>query len=157
MSARSTPLPPHPVRADIDPAGCIGCTKCLPACPVDAILGARQRLHSVLEQACTGCGLCLPPCPTNCIALVPVALPFSWPTALNDDATAATAFLATQSAMESERKRRRDERLAPDARTGTEDYVTPPSDPVQLRDELEAALARAGKTRRKLPASGTLP
>ena len=124
---------------------------------MDAILGARQRLHSVLEQACTGCGLCLPPCPTNCITLVPVALPFSWPTAPDDDATAATAFLAAQSAMESERKRRRAERLVPDARTDAEDYVTPPSDPVQLRDELEAALARAGRVRRKQPASGTRP
>lgn len=52
---------------------CIGCTLCLQACPVDAILGASRQLHVVLKGVCTGCALCLPPCPVDCIRMVPVA------------------------------------------------------------------------------------
>lgn len=49
---------------------CIGCTKCIQACPVDAIIGTAKRMHSILPQFCTGCGLCLPPCPVDCIEMV---------------------------------------------------------------------------------------
>jgi len=63
------------LRAVIDELICIGCRKCIDVCPVDAILGARQLLHSVLDADCNGCALCLPACPVDCIALVPVALP----------------------------------------------------------------------------------
>jgi len=51
---------------------CIGCTLCIQACPVDAIVGAGQRMHTVIEDECTGCELCLEPCPVDCIALVPM-------------------------------------------------------------------------------------
>lgn len=51
----------------IDEAWCIGCTLCIKACPVDAIVGANKRMHTVLEQDCTGCELCLPVCPVDCI------------------------------------------------------------------------------------------
>lgn len=61
---------PAPVRARIDEEWCIGCTKCLDACPVDAIIGAAHQLHAVLAFACTGCGLCVPPCPVDCIEMV---------------------------------------------------------------------------------------
>ena len=64
------PVPDPPKRARIDPGHCIGCTRCLPACPVDAIVGARHLLHEVLFSECTGCGLCLAFCPTDCIHLV---------------------------------------------------------------------------------------
>jgi electron transport complex protein RnfB len=64
-----------PTTALIDAESCIGCAKCLPACPVDAILGARKALHQVIEKECTGCGLCLPPCPVDCITLVPTGKP----------------------------------------------------------------------------------
>ena len=50
---------------------CIGCTKCIAACPVDAISGAQKQMHTVIEALCTGCGLCLPPCPVDCIRLIP--------------------------------------------------------------------------------------
>ena len=53
----------------IDEAWCIGCTLCLEACPVDAIIGTHKRMHTVIEQACTGCELCLPVCPVDCIHL----------------------------------------------------------------------------------------
>ena len=58
--------------ARIRESECIGCTLCLPACPVDAIIGAPQRLHSVIEQHCTGCDLCLEPCPVDCIDMIQV-------------------------------------------------------------------------------------
>jgi electron transport complex protein RnfB len=68
--ARGEHAPP-PVVAVIDEERCIGCARCLPACPVDAIVGARRFTHTVIAAQCTGCELCLPPCPVNCIALQP--------------------------------------------------------------------------------------
>jgi len=59
-----------PVVALIREAECIGCTKCIQACPVDAIVGASKLMHTVLADLCTGCELCLPPCPVDCIDLV---------------------------------------------------------------------------------------
>jgi electron transport complex protein RnfB len=53
-------------------AECIGCAKCLPACPVDAILGAAKFMHTVIAAECTGCQLCLAPCPVDCIVLLPL-------------------------------------------------------------------------------------
>jgi electron transport complex protein RnfB len=50
---------------------CIGCTKCIQACPVDAIIGASKRMHTVLAEWCTGCNLCILPCPVDCIDIVP--------------------------------------------------------------------------------------
>jgi len=56
--------------AVIDEAACIGCTLCIHACPVDAIVGAGKLMHTVISDECTGCELCLPPCPVDCIDLV---------------------------------------------------------------------------------------
>ena len=58
------------VAALIDESRCIGCMLCIAACPVDAIIGAAKRMHTVLTGSCTGCGLCLPPCPVDCIDMV---------------------------------------------------------------------------------------
>lgn len=66
---RGQHLPPQ--VALIVEADCIGCTKCIQACPVDAIVGGAKFMHTVLEDLCTGCGLCLPPCPVDCIQMVP--------------------------------------------------------------------------------------
>jgi Na+-translocating ferredoxin:NAD+ oxidoreductase subunit B len=51
---------------------CIGCTKCIQACPVDAILGAAKQMHTVIADECTGCDLCVEPCPVDCIDMLPV-------------------------------------------------------------------------------------
>ncbi|KFN49026.1 hypothetical protein P873_12845 [Arenimonas composti TR7-09 = DSM 18010] len=59
------------VLARIVEAECIGCTKCIQACPVDAIVGGPKLMHTVIADLCTGCELCLPPCPVDCIELVP--------------------------------------------------------------------------------------
>jgi Na+-translocating ferredoxin:NAD+ oxidoreductase subunit B len=62
---------PRPV-AVIDEARCIGCTLCIQACPVDAIVGAAKQMHTVVDALCTGCDLCVAPCPVDCIAMVDV-------------------------------------------------------------------------------------
>jgi electron transport complex protein RnfB len=56
--------------AVIDEQACIGCTLCIEACPVDAIVGAAQLMHTVIAAECTGCKLCLPPCPVDCITMI---------------------------------------------------------------------------------------
>jgi electron transport complex protein RnfB len=56
--------------ADIDEARCIGCALCLPACPVDAIVGAAGYMHTVISDQCSGCELCIPVCPVDCISMV---------------------------------------------------------------------------------------
>ena len=60
-------MPPR--VAVIDEETCIGCTKCIQACPVDAIVGASKLMHTVIASWCTGCELCIPPCPVDCITL----------------------------------------------------------------------------------------
>ena len=70
---------PGPLKvARIREADCIGCTKCILACPVDAISGASRWMHAVIESRCTGCELCLPPCPTDCIEMVEADTSESW-------------------------------------------------------------------------------
>lgn len=66
----------------IDESRCIGCTLCIQACPVDAILGAAKQMHTIIAAECTGCELCIAPCPVDCIAMVPVKLDvttWKWP------------------------------------------------------------------------------
>ena len=63
------------VQVRIVEADCIGCTKCIQACPVDAIVGAPKRMHSVVTELCTGCELCIEPCPVDCIETLPAATP----------------------------------------------------------------------------------
>jgi electron transport complex protein RnfB len=78
---RREPLPLNPLHGRegpamvvwIDPQVCIGCARCLPPCPVDAIIGTQRQLHTVIESSCTGCELCLPACPVDCIHLRPAS------------------------------------------------------------------------------------
>jgi electron transport complex protein RnfB len=76
-------LPLNPVNgvespprvAWIDEARCIGCARCLPPCPVDAIVGAAKYMHTVVAERCTGCELCIAPCPVDCIEMRPGPVP----------------------------------------------------------------------------------
>lgn len=67
---------------------CIGCTKCIQACPVDAILGGPKLMHTVIESECTGCDLCVDPCPVDCIDMVPPGPKQQWNPIRRIDATA---------------------------------------------------------------------
>ncbi len=70
--AADAPQPKPKSVALIDEATCIGCTLCIQACPVDAILGSAKMMHTILASECTGCELCLAPCPVDCIRMIPV-------------------------------------------------------------------------------------
>ena len=65
------PAMPEKTVALIDEETCIGCVKCIVACPVDAIVGSGKQMHVVIPEYCTGCELCLPPCPVDCISMTP--------------------------------------------------------------------------------------
>jgi electron transport complex protein RnfB len=114
--------------ARIDEAWCIGCTLCLDACPVDAIVGAAKRMHCVLPALCTGCELCLPPCPVDCIDMVPAGR--AWSPA---DARAASERYAARNLRESARRKVSGEDGSP---------VDPPARPSKS-EAIAAALARA--------------
>jgi electron transport complex protein RnfB len=75
--------------AVIDEQFCIGCTLCIQACPVDAIIGASKLMHTVLPEQCTGCDLCVAPCPVDCISMVPVSPQRDW---THQDATRARTY-----------------------------------------------------------------
>lgn len=118
--------------ARIVEADCIGCTKCIQACPVDAIVGAAKLMHTVLADDCTGCELCVPACPVDCIVLEP--MPQDW---VDDPARADAArahFRRREARLERERLAQETE-LA--ARKAAVDAAALPVNPVL------AALARA--------------
>nr|WP_241016495.1 electron transport complex subunit RsxB [Paraburkholderia sp. Ac-20336] len=88
--------------AVIDEQVCIGCTLCMQACPVDAIVGAPKQMHTVVAELCTGCDLCVPPCPVDCIAMLPVT----------GEATGWDAWSQGQADAARERHHRHETRLA---------------------------------------------
>ncbi|HZY34821.1 MAG TPA: RnfABCDGE type electron transport complex subunit B [Rhodanobacter sp.] len=117
--------------ARIVEADCIGCTKCIQACPVDAIVGAPKLMHTVLADDCTGCELCVPACPVDCIVLEPMP-----PAQI--DAAHADAARAHFQRREARLQYQRDEREAElAARKAAVDTAAGPVNPVL------AALARA--------------
>ena len=100
-----------PRVAVIREAECIGCTKCIQACPVDAILGAAKRMHTVIADECTGCELCVAPCPVDCIDLLPHP---AWQAA--DSEAQRDAYLARRADLGRRRYRARQARLARQAK-----------------------------------------
>ena len=83
---------------------CIGCTKCIQACPVDAILGAAKQMHTVIASECTGCDLCLEPCPVDCIDMIPQQETLqSWHWPLPDPASREPQIIATDNDQSQDR------------------------------------------------------
>jgi electron transport complex protein RnfB len=138
--------------AVIDEALCIGCTLCIHACPVDAIVGAARVMHSVIPEWCNGCDLCVAPCPMDCIAMVPVQPPRTW----NDDDASIS-----RSRYEARRKRlaleraERDDMLLQKAQSSLDELVAredPGADQGdRKRAVVQAAIERA-RARRQLMA-----
>ena len=107
--------PVHRLVAFIREDECIGCTKCIQACPVDAIVGAAKLMHTVLVEECTGCNLCVPPCPVDCIDLVPGPdIPMTWHRLQAALTPSATALADAKARAEKARQRflARNQRLA---------------------------------------------
>jgi electron transport complex protein RnfB len=103
---------PRPV-AFIDPKTCIGCTLCIQACPVDAIVGASKQMHVVLSDWCTGCDLCIPPCPVDCISMQDVTdQKTGWDAWSPELADTARARYAARDIRLDREQRDNDERLA---------------------------------------------
>ncbi len=100
---------PRPV-AFIDPKKCIGCTLCIQACPVDAIVGASKQMHIILAEWCTGCDLCIPPCPVDCITMIDVT----------GDQSGWNAWSPALANIARERYKARDERLEREHRDNEE-------------------------------------
>lgn len=132
--ARGVERPRH--VALIDEAHCIGCTLCIQACPVDAIVGGPKRMHTVIAELCTGCDLCLPPCPVDCIAMVPAeGEDANWSEARAEAARAR--YLARRARL----ARRAGERMARLARRAA--ALRDDQAPDARRAAIDAALERA--------------
>jgi len=136
--SRGASRPWHAAR--IDPAGCIGCTLCISACPVDAIIGAPRRMHTVIDALCSGCDLCLPACPVDCITMHPQ--PRDWQA---DDAALARQ---RHQARQARRVREQHEdriRLLGKADAKLQALATEPADEASGRKRalIEAAIQRA--------------
>ncbi|REG61607.1 electron transport complex protein RnfB [Paraburkholderia sp. BL6669N2] len=164
---------PRPL-AVIDEQVCIGCTLCMQACPVDAIVGAPKQMHTVIVELCTGCDLCVPPCPVDCIALPPVT----------GEATGWNAWSQAQADAARARHDRREARLAREreaaearaaarragstltaqvTETTAASEATPSAAPAaddadaKKRAIIQAALERARKKKEELAAKGQGP
>ena len=112
---------------------CIGCNKCVQACPVDAIVGAHQWSHTVLLDECIGCKLCLPPCPVDCIDMKPLSefLPENEP--VNKPARAQKAKSRHQARLI---------RIQQEAPMSLPQYNSPQEKSAQIKSDIQAALAR---------------
>jgi electron transport complex protein RnfB len=133
--------------AIIDEAWCIGCTLCLKACPVDAIVGGAKRMHTVIDPLCTGCELCIPVCPVDCISLANASGEHTgWQAWSVDKATEAAERYAFHQLRDQRNNSERNERLATRARAlGTQPAAESGAPAASKEDRIAAALARARK------------
>lgn len=164
----------HPrAVAFIDESLCIGCTLCMQACPVDAIVGAPKQMHTIIESLCTGCDLCVPPCPVDCIAMLPVTGDRTgWDAWSQEQADAARAHhdlrLARQRReREAAEARAAARRAASAAKPAAAPAETPSGTPAaapaaddaeaKKRAIIAAALERARKKKEELSGQGAGP
>ncbi len=150
---------PRPV-ALIDESLCIGCTLCIQACPVDAIVGAAKQMHTVLPALCTGCDLCVAPCPVDCIAMVEATPGRSgWAAWSQQEADAARLRYQRRRQRLQREARENDARLAAKAaaklkEVSAEAQATPEQQAEAARKKaiIEAAIERARQRREQMAA-----
>ena len=141
---------PRPV-AVIDEALCIGCTLCIQACPVDAILGAAKQMHTVIADLCTGCDLCVAPCPVDCITMVEVTPgKTGWAAWSQEAADAARARHAARTLRLRREQQENDARLAAKAAAKLQEVDNSPAlsademaEKARKRAIIQAAIERA--------------
>jgi electron transport complex protein RnfB len=112
---------------------CIGCSRCIPACPVDAIVGTNKFLHTILLDECIGCRLCVDPCPVDCIEMVPLAQVLGSDTIIDKPARAVKA---------KQRHKARQLRLHQEAQRQLPVYANADERVQHIRQDLQAILAR---------------
>ncbi|RBA23696.1 electron transport complex subunit RsxB [Herminiimonas fonticola] len=143
---------PRPV-AFIDEALCIGCTLCIQACPVDAIVGAAKQMHTIVTDLCTGCDLCVAPCPVDCIAMVEVTPgKTGWDAWSQAQADAARARHDFRSARLQREKEENEARLAAKAAAKLKEVQseTPISDAEKAEQARKKAIIQAAIERARL-------
>lgn len=146
---------PRPL-AVIDENLCIGCTLCMKACPVDAIVGAPKQMHTVVAELCTGCDLCVAPCPVDCIAMVPVTGEATgWQAWTQEQANAARARHDRRLARLAREREAADARAA--ARRAAPGQPAAADDDARKRAIIAAALERARRKKEELAARGAAP
>ncbi len=139
--------------AVIDEAACIGCTLCIQACPVDAIVGAAKQMHTVIASLCTGCDLCVPPCPVDCIAMVTVTPGRTgWAAWSQAEADAARARHDARTNRLQRNKAENDARLAAKAVAKLDEVnaSTPATDAERAEKERKRAIIQAAMERARL-------
>jgi electron transport complex protein RnfB len=137
--------------ANIDPKHCIGCTLCIKACPVDAIIGSSKRRHAVIADLCTGCELCIPPCPVDCIDMVLMPEHAHWD---QTQAFAARQRMQERNARLIRQKNEQTERLEAKSIHKLDEIqhtASPEAERTKKQAIIEAALARARARRAALP------
>lgn len=152
---------PRPV-ALIDESLCIGCTLCIQACPVDAIVGAARQMHTVLADLCTGCDLCVAPCPVDCIAMIDVTPgKTGWGAWSQQQAALARKRHDMHTLRLRREKEENDARLAGKATAKLREieaqYATTPAEKAEQqrkKDIIQAAIERAQSRNGKIPTDG---